>query len=501
MRLLAVLASALLFALPALCQQTLGDLPDPFMGDYQGTLSTPDGDQPLCAQVICWGDEGYQANLLPTLERRAEPLAVLRGSADGDVLRFEDGSTIADGVFGGVLEGSTFALNRFLRLSPTLGAEPPDGSVVLFDGAGLDDWRLGGAAPWRVSLSDELGGGPDRVAYLGTRILSDRDIPSAWLQVGSDDGVKAWVNGEVVLEVNVDRSLVDFQDQAEIALHEGWNELVLKITQNTGGWEASARLCADPEGAPLEGVTFEPTPEPQEGVSLELLQGGHPSTIVTWLASGPYQEEGLGCTELFDRPFAPESDPQAAEWRPINTSPSPYTPWKLLPDGAMEVVGGAGSIVTKRAFSDVRLHMEFRTPFEPNNRGQGRGNSGVYLQAQHEVQVLDSYGLAGENNECGGLYGVSRPIVNACAPPTVWQTFDIEYRPARFNEERGVGEAARMSVWHNGILIHDNVELPGGAPDQPGPLPVGPILLQDHGNPVQYRNIWIVEEQDLLLGP
>jgi hypothetical protein len=145
--------------------------------------------------------------------------------------------------------------------------------------------------------------------------------------------------------------------------------------------------------------------------------------------------------------------------------------------------------------------MEFRTPFEPNNRGQGRGNSGVYLQAQHEVQVLDSYGLAGENNECGGLYGVSRPIVNACAPPTVWQTFDIEYRPARFNEERGVGEAARMSVWHNGILIHDNVELPGGAPDQPGPLPVGPILLQDHGNPVQYRNIWVVEEQDLLLGP
>lgn len=499
MRWMTVLTSLVLMAASALGQQSLEDLPDPFMGDYQGVLATPDGDQPLYAQVICWGDEGYQANLLPTLERRAEALAVLHGSADGETLRFEDGSTIEGGVFGGVLGESTFTLVRFLRLSPTLGAEPPEGAIVLFDGSGFDEWYLGGGRPWRVNLWDELGGGSQQVGYLRARIHSDREVPSAWLEVGSDDGVKAWVNGEVVMEVNTDRGITDFADRAPISLREGWNELLLKVTQNTGSWEACARISADEKGSPLGGLTFEPATPPQEDATFEQLQGGHAGTLITWYGSGPYREEGLSWRELFDREFAPEVASELAEWKVVNASPSPFSPWKLLPDGAMEVVGGAGSIVTKRTFSDVRLHLEFRTPFEPNNRGQGRGNSGVYLQGMHEVQVLDSYGLSGEDNECGGLYGVSRPLVNACAPPTVWQTFDIEYRVARFNEATGVGLPARISVWHNGMLIQDNVQLPGGAPDRPGPVPSGPILLQDHWNPVQYRNIWVMEGEPELL--
>ena len=108
--------------------------------------------------------------------------------------------------------------------------------------------------------------------------------------------------------------------------------------------------------------------------------------------------------------------------------------WRLLKGGAMEVKPGTGSIITKKKFNDVKLHLEFRTPFMPEARGQGRGNSGVYLQGRYEVQILDSYGLEGLDNECGGIYRVGKPLVNMCAPPTQWQTYDITFRAPRFNE-------------------------------------------------------------------
>ena len=168
--------------------------------------------------------------------------------------------------------------------------------------------------------------------------------------------------------------------------------------------------------------------------------------------------------------------------------------WKLV-DGAMEVKPRAGSIITKRKFGDCRLHVEFRTPFMPDARGQGRGNSGVYLQGRHEVQVLDSYGLKGMDNECGGIYRVAKPKVNMCAPPTQWQTYDITFRAARFDADGKKTEDARLTVVHNGVEIHHDVPVPGpttAAPsrDEKGR---GGIYLQDHGNPVQYRNIWLVE--------
>ena len=97
----------------------------------------------------------------------------------------------------------------------------------------------------------------------------------------------------------------------------------------------------------------------------------------------------------------------------------------------MEVIRDTGSIVTKKKFSDFKLHLEFRTPFMPEKHGQARGNSGVYLQGRYEVQVLDSYGLEGLDNECGGIYKVGRPLVNMCAPPLQWQTYDITFRAPR----------------------------------------------------------------------
>ena len=310
---------------------------NPF-GDWEGTWKNPDGkESKLCAQVIDWGDGNFQANILERFDTRDPKLCVLQGKRQGQRVEFTgkaekgklkgtewsatidlEGETFT-GRFRGAASG-TFALRKVVRLSPTLGAKPPEGAIVLFDGTSLKEWVHRNGAPCR---------------------------------------------------------------------------------------------------------------------------------------------------------------------------------WKLIPEEkAMEVRGGG--IISKRKFRDHKVHLEFRTPFKPKARGQGRGNSGVYLQGRYEVQVLDSYGLEGRSNECGGIYGVAAPRVNMCAPPLQWQTYDIVFRAPRFDENGKKIENARMTVHHNGVLIHENVEVPrptaanwGGDPKEPGGL-----HLQDHGNPVQYRNIWVVELKD-----
>jgi hypothetical protein len=161
---------------------------------------------------------------------------------------------------------------------------------------------------------------------------------------------------------------------------------------------------------------------------------------------------------------------------------------KLAADGTL-----LAGVLTKMPVAAFHMHLEFRTPYMPHARGQGRGNSGVYIQQRYEVQILDSFGLAGLDNECGGLYKQARPNVNMCLPPLVWQTYDIWFTPARFAADGKTKLTyALITVLHNGVPIHwyrpVTAKTGGGKPEGPEPFPIN---LQDHGNPVTFRNIWI----------
>ena len=164
---------------------------------------------------------------------------------------------------------------------------------------------------------------------------------------------------------------------------------------------------------------------------------------------------------------------------------------KLSEDGLL--IQGATS---QETFQDATLHLEFLLSYMPSARGQARANSGCYLQGRYEVQILDSFGLEGRNNECGGIYSIKSPTVNMCYPPLSWQTYDIDFTAARFDADGKKTADARITVRHNGVVIHKNVAVPKtttAAPLAEGPTP-GPLYLQDHGNPVRFRNIWLVKK-------
>lgn len=172
------------------------------------------------------------------------------------------------------------------------------------------------------------------------------------------------------------------------------------------------------------------------------------------------------------------------------TDPAKGTMWAIV-EGAMEV--RKSNIVSNQEFGDHKLHIEFRTPLMADKRGQARGNSGVYIHGRYEVQVLDSFGLPIADNECGGIYKKATPKANACLPPTEWQTYDITFRAPKFDESGKKVKNAVINVEQNGIVIHDNVELDGTTPGgvSGDESKTGPLLLQDHSNKVQYRNIWV----------
>jgi len=196
------------------------------------------------------------------------------------------------------------------------------------------------------------------------------------------------------------------------------------------------------------------------------------------------------------------TDPKATEvWEPeprVVTPGATSTAGWRVGDGAMTVVKGTGVVKTKRNFGSVQLHIEWRSPAEVVSEGQGRGNSGVFLNGIYEVQVLDSYNnRTYSNGQAASIYKQHIPLVNACRPPGEWQTYDIIYMQPEFNKDGIKVKSGTLTVIQNGILVQNNIEIKGttpyiGLPKNPAHGD-GPLILQDHGNPVSYRNIWVRE--------
>lgn len=227
----------------------------------------------------------------------------------------------------------------------------------------------------------------------------------------------------------------------------------------------------------------------------------------TLSANGHYYDTGFALTKVSRKsptegekppdgavvllPYEPGKAPDLSAWAKMK--------WEAKPDGCMECVPRAGSAQTKQSFGDCKLHVEFKLPLEPDHFGQDRANSGVHMIGRYEVQVLDSFGLVPSSGDCGAIYQQERPRVNACLPPGQWQTYDIVFRAPRMNGKQTV-ELPRITVMHNGITIHKNFQILGPTSGkQPSPNPNaarGPLSLQDHGHPVQFRNIWLVELPD-----
>ncbi|RKU35895.1 DUF1080 domain-containing protein [Candidatus Poribacteria bacterium] len=177
------------------------------------------------------------------------------------------------------------------------------------------------------------------------------------------------------------------------------------------------------------------------------------------------------------------------------TSRDGGAPGWAVEDGVMAVVPRTGDVMTTERFTDHFLHLEFMTPDMPEATGQAKGNSGVFLQGRYEIQVLDSYGIAVPGmGDCGAIYNQFAPLVNACKPPLEWQSYDVIFRAPRLNDDSEIVENTRVTVLQNGLVILNNVILSGttGANIGGGVGDPGPLLLQDHGNLVKFRNIWAV---------
>ena len=183
------------------------------------------------------------------------------------------------------------------------------------------------------------------------------------------------------------------------------------------------------------------------------------------------------------------------EWESARGGPAEWD----VEDGIMTVVKGTGAIVSKKAFGDIQLHLEWRSPVEIEGDGQKRGNSGIYIQKRYEVQILDSYeNSTYVNGQAAAVYKQHIPLVNACRPPGEWQTYDIIFRAPRFREDGSLFSPATVTVIHNGILVQNHVTLLGTTENVGLPKWIKhdlkqPLQLQDHSDPVSFRNIWIRE--------
>lgn len=211
--------------------------------------------------------------------------------------------------------------------------------------------------------------------------------------------------------------------------------------------------------------------------------------LTSILATMPFGRVLIAAVEDEEKPVPPPKDAivlfdgkDLSHWTNQN--------W-VVKDGYMEV--NRGSTRTKEEFGDFQLHVEFWLPLMENRKGQGRANSGLYLHGRYEIQILDSYNNPTyKTGGCGAIYGQKDPdnFEKAVKPPEKWNTFDVTFRAPRLNADGTLKEKARVTVLWNGVKIHDNVEIADSRP-----VTQGPVLLQDHGCKVRFRNIWIVPKK------
>jgi len=221
---------------------------------------------------------------------------------------------------------------------------------------------------------------------------------------------------------------------------------------------------------------------------------GDPKLTEVWEPVPPIVTPGVGTAPPSDAVVLFDGK-SLSEWE----SAKGGAPEWALADSAMTVVKGKGSLRTKRGFGDCQLHVEWRTPAVVVGESQGRGNSGIFLQGRYELQVLDSFeNRTYSNGQAGSIYKQHIPLVNVCRKPGEWQTYDVVYRAPRFTADGTVQKPGTVTAFQNGVLVLDHVELQGstayiGKPKYEKHGDKEPLELQDHGNPVSYRNIWIRE--------
>lgn len=227
----------------------------------------------------------------------------------------------------------------------------------------------------------------------------------------------------------------------------------------------------------------------------QVRQGGDPKLSEVWQPEPRVITPGKTALDAPSDAIILFNGKDLSQWQSANGGDAK---WRLK-DDYVQVVPGAGTMQTKKAFGDCQLHIEWRTPDTVRGEGQGRGNSGIFLMGLYELQVLDNYrNRTYSNGQAGSIYKQSMPLVNVCRPPGEWQTYDVIFAAPRFNTDSTLKSPALITVLQNGVLVQNNFSLWGGT-EYIG-IPVYkmhaeklPLTLQDHGNPVRFRNIWIRE--------
>lgn len=460
-------------------QFAMGDLPaetapvplsprsvDPFMGEYAGTYRSAGGRAVKAeAKVIAEGRGNYRA----VLTAGALRVEIRTGPAEGgsviDVRPSRQSG--AKGLNFAYYEGTWDKLPDFDSLAPV-----KTGVVKGFD----------------ISPRNQ----DDNFAFRFTGYVNIPEEDRYTFFTKSDDGSRLYIGSKIVVDND---GLHGAQEKTgSIKLKAGLHPIAVTFFEKGGGQELSVGYAVEREQADELVLSGKAGAAEWEGklAGESLLAaakgpGGGRFTLEYVARKSPTEGQKPPRGAIVLLPFVKGEAPSLDEWT--------NRKWRALPDGSMEVRGGGTR--TRRKFGDIRLHLEFMCPFEPSKRGQGRGNSGVGLAERYEVQVLDSFGLPPGSGDCGSLYGIAAPSVNASLPPLAWQTYDITFRAAGLSADGGVERLPRITVIHNGVKIHENRELQGGTGIGPREhAATGALTLQDHGHAVRYRNIWVVELKD-----